>query len=238
MKSVSQGKIFLADQRGMRKTESLKRFCTFNFEAFLNPHKTAVEQLFLFNDDLLAAGKFTEIEIERDCFFVLLPVTGTVVYTDDVEQNVAVEVGQVRSAFVRKGTRLNLSNTYEEDTISYICYSIEADEPDKIPAKLFDFELGTKNQLIVLGDSSLPFKFSIGLFDGRQEAFYGLNKQAKVYAFVLSGAFEVEGRLLHEKDGLALWDVEEIALEALSNYALILTIELPQQSFNSEPVLL
>jgi len=37
--------------------------------------------------------------------------------------------------------------------------------------------------------------------------------------------FEAEGRLLHERDGLALWDTVEIEMEALSNDAIILLIE-------------
>jgi quercetin 2,3-dioxygenase len=42
--------------------------------------------------------------------------------------------------------------------------------------------------------------------------------------FVLQGAFEAEGRLLHERGGLALWDAGEIEIEALSNNAILLLI--------------
>ncbi len=45
------------------------------------------------------------------------------------------------------------------------------------------------------------------------------------FAFVLAGAFETEGRLLHERDGLAIWDTDKIEMEALSNDAMILLIE-------------
>lgn len=43
---------------------------------------------------------------------------------------------------------------------------------------------------------------------------------------VLAGAFEVEGRLLHAHDGLALWDTATVELEALSPDALVLVVEL------------
>jgi hypothetical protein len=43
--------------------------------------------------------------------------------------------------------------------------------------------------------------------------------------FVLNGAFEAKGCLLHERDGLALWDTNEIEMEALSNDAMMLVIE-------------
>lgn len=46
-----------------------------------------------------------------------------------------------------------------------------------------------------------------------------------IFVFVLQGAFETEGRLLHERDGLALWDVDKIEMEALSNDALVCLVE-------------
>ncbi|WP_165699302.1 pirin family protein [Hymenobacter jejuensis] len=52
------------------------------------------------------------------------------------------------------------------------------------------------------------------------------SNRSRFFAFVVAGAFEVEGRLLHERDGLALWDVQEVELEALSNDALVLVLEL------------
>lgn len=44
-------------------------------------------------------------------------------------------------------------------------------------------------------------------------------------AFVLQGTFEVENRLLEAKDGLALWNTANIELEALSNEAILLLLE-------------
>ncbi|MGI4743634.1 MAG: hypothetical protein ACRYG7_51435 [Janthinobacterium lividum] len=46
-----------------------------------------------------------------------------------------------------------------------------------------------------------------------------------VFAFVLAGAFEVAGQLMHEKDGLALWDAAAASkIEALGNDALLLVL--------------
>jgi redox-sensitive bicupin YhaK (pirin superfamily) len=70
-------------------------------------------------------------------------------------------------------------------------------------------------------------KLSIGQFRGRQEARYQLShKTHGLFVFVIEGAFEVQGRLLHPRDGLAFWNVAEPAeLEALSNDAIILLME-------------
>ena len=73
----------------------------------------------------------------------------------------------------------------------------------------------------------LSFALSLGRFAGRHETEYKVQHAGShLFAYVLAGAFEFEGRLLHEKDGLALWDMATLELEALSNNALVLVLEL------------
>jgi len=43
----------------------------------------------------------------------------------------------------------------------------------------------------------------------------------------IEGAFEIQGTLLHARDGLALCGTDEVEVEALSNDAIVLLIELP-----------
>jgi hypothetical protein len=43
----------------------------------------------------------------------------------------------------------------------------------------------------------------------------------------------VQGRLLENRDALSLWDTEEIDMEALSNDAVILLIEVPPAAFTA-----
>jgi len=46
-----------------------------------------------------------------------------------------------------------------------------------------------------------------------------------VYVFVIEGAFEVQNRLLHARDGLSLSSATEVEFEALSNDAMLLILE-------------
>jgi hypothetical protein len=68
----------------------------------------------------------------------------------------------------------------------------------------------------------------VGRFKGRGENGYSLSPSSALYSFVLAGVFEIDGRLLHERDGIALWATDKIEMEALSNDAILLTIELPE----------
>jgi hypothetical protein len=59
-----------------------------------------------------------------------------------------------------------------------------------------------------------------------RSAWSGFRGDTKLYTQLLAGVFELEDRLLHKKDGLALWAAVEAELEALSNNALVLVLEL------------
>lgn len=226
MKSVSQGKIFLAEQRGLKETNKVRRFSTFNFEGFKNPDKTSVDELYMLNDEMLAGEQKTCFEVDRDSYIIILPITGAVNYLDDSENETDVDVEEAVIVYVEQGANITLSNPFENDIVNYLCIGIKADEPMENNPQFCNFDLSIQNELIKIKASEVPFILNIGRFDGRREATYILNKLSKLYAFVITGAFEVDGRLLHEKDGLALWNTEEVELEALSNNAVILIIEL------------
>ena len=66
---------------------------------------------------------------------------------------------------------------------------------------------------------------SIGKFSVRGETIYKSSNGNYYFLFVIAGAFEAEGRLLHERDGHALLDTNEIEIETLSNDAMMFMIE-------------
>lgn len=223
---MAQSKIFLADQRGLKQTHQLKRWSSFNFEDFNDVNKTAIDRLYLLNDDQLAGWQRTVFDIDRDSYIFILPITGAVNYADDKDNETDIDIEEALVVFVEKGTRVRLTNPFKNDIVNYLCICLKADEIIPNTPQYFHFDLTKGNELVKINTNSLPFRLSIGRFDGRNEAIVRLNSTSTFYAFVISGAFEVNGCLLHEKDGLALWDTSKIGLEALSNNAVVLTLEL------------
>jgi hypothetical protein len=81
----------------------------------------------------------------------------------------------------------------------------------------------------------LFFKSFIGKLDGRAELTYELsNPNNNAFVFVLEGAFEVQYRLLESKGGLALWNTRQVELEALSDSAIILVLEMCCRDYSAE----
>jgi len=230
----SPGKIYLADQRGLVKSSIFQRYSTFNFDKFYSEHKEPFGDLFLLNDDSIAPGKLTFFLSKEDSFQIFMPITGGI----DIVANgkeYAFETGQIQVLNLGKGEVLEISNPYQNDNINYIQIGLSTDLfLLRNSEMLFNFEFEkTRNKLIeIVSSPKLPFKLSAGIFDGRKEVDYKMKSpETSFFAFIVDGVFEIEGRLLHARDGLALWNIDSVELEALSDNAIVLVLELFNWNF-------
>lgn len=226
----SPGKIYLADQRGFIESSVLQRYSTFNFEKYYSEHAEPFSDLFLLNDDSIAGGKLTFFLSKADSLQIFMPITGRVDIVCNGKEY-ALETGQVQVLNLGKGEVLEISNPYQNDTVNYIQIGIRTDIFLLRHSEMlfnFDFEKH-KNQLIeIISNPKLPFKLSAGVFERREEVVYKMQSpESNFYAFIIDGAFEIGGRLLNRRDGLALWNAEKIELKALDNNAMVLVLETP-----------
>ena len=222
----TKGKIFLADERGCSECEAFRSHHTFNFGAYAHEHKTPFGSLCVLNDDTLAGGEQLTIQVPANSTVVLLPIVGAIGLTDPDGYIELIEAGHCRFVSALKDSTFFIRNPYEQELVNFlqlwIQQPIACAEPIP-PGVLFDID-AQKNQLIPLHEA--PYLY-IGKFSGREELEYHLHDACNgVFVFVIEGAFEVQYRLLHARDGLALWDTDEIELEALSNDAIILLAEI------------
>jgi len=241
MTTQAPGKIYLADQRGVLENSQFRRQSTFSFGAFQNEHKAPFGRLYGLNEETLAGGHTIEFAVADNAYIVLLPITGAVAFSTGGGTHGTVEAEEITTIAAPAGTTLTLRNPFANELSSFLHVWVRATKPPAVPhpaiamTTVFDGPM-LENQLRELVSArieeyppiepNLPLVLSLGRFMGRHEAVYHVTPGSSLFAFVIAGAFEVEGRLLHEKDGLALWNVAEIALEALSNHALVLVLEL------------
>ncbi|QNH63655.1 hypothetical protein [Hymenobacter sediminicola] len=222
------GKIFLAEQRGLLETSQFRRYSTFSFGPYAHEHKGPFGRLHALNEEMLAGGSHLKITAEQDAQVLILPITGTVSAGVGRRQT-QVQVEEIQLLRVAAGSTICFTNPYSEEQITFLHIWLNGDSAAPEAAQTFAFSLPElENQLatVIPATDTRLFSLSLGRFAGRHEADYQLDAKAQLFTFVIAGAFEVEGRLLHEKDGLALWHTEEVELEALSNNALVLLLEL------------
>ncbi|MDQ4140772.1 MAG: hypothetical protein M3142_09630 [Bacteroidota bacterium] len=233
------GKIYLAEQRGIAETAKSIRFSTFNFNDFYQEHKQPIGSLYLVNEEILAGSQSLITKVEQDSHIVIIPLAGAVQIYLSEDNFKMVDVGEVLVITAPANQFLCLANPYDHDIIHFLQFALKTDNfLNTTNSQLFQYKFEElENQLAAIipegtkGNVSpgFPFSLNLGRFDGRREATYQMQDIKSIcFAFVLSGAFEAQGRLLHEKDGLALWDTEELEFEALSNNAILFVIELKQ----------
>ena len=225
------GKIFLADERGLTESDRFRRYSTFNFGSFTHAHKGPFGRLYGLNEETLAGNHTIEFTVAEASHVLILPLAGAVTLSGAAWSATTVSVEEKLLLTLPAGSVLRIKNPFETELVSFLHVWLLADAPvSAVAAELAGFSFAASpNALIPLASaaSCLPLAARIGQFTGRREAVYQLsNPAASLYAFVLTGAFELEGRLMHEKDGLALWNTAEIELEALSNDAVVLLLEL------------
>jgi hypothetical protein len=226
--TLSPGKIFLADQRGFSENATQQCYSTFNFGDFNNGDKQPFGNLYTLNDEVLSAGSVSKQQALHNNYLLLVPITGAITYTDN-SRWLELEPGEAVMIPLIAGSEFKISNSYPANWVNYLRIEIRCDGLFAGKAARFTFDLEEcPNHLIPVIDSpALPFKVHIGRFAGREEAVYQLAEAStKIFSFVIAGAFELQNRLLHQHDGLALCDADTIEAEALSNNAILLLLEL------------
>lgn len=196
--SSTEATIFLSGSRHFIQDKSFRSYQTLSSPFF---------SLKAFNDETLAPGSRVNREAGTNSRTVLLPLVG------ELGCN-AARINPGQALLLESG--FEVVNPYKEELINYIRMEIDSTSQ----AGIADFDLdAAKDTLITVFPG-----MQIGKFGGRRDGLYTPDQGTpNVFVFVIEGVFEVQDRLLHARDGLALLNVAEVAFEALSNEAILLT---------------
>jgi len=232
----SKGKIFLADERGHTELEWFRSYNTFNFGNYRHPHKDPFGALYVLNEDTLAGGSNISLQAEEDSEIILLPVVGTITYTDSLGNAGSVKAGQLVVLDAPKGMFVRIGNPYEGDLVKFLQWWVRVPSRTRpVAPEVLSFDLDGNSNMLTRACArrrdSLSIHFHgavIGKLKGREEAVYKTIVPGNgLFAFVIQGEMEVQYRLLQAGDGLALWNLAELEMEALSREAIILVMEVP-----------
>lgn len=195
---------------------------------FFRPETDSFSGLQSFNDEFLESAEERSFNVTANMSTVIIPITGDLIYKENrIRQTTEVNVGQLLVVDCPSSLRFTIINPFKDQEINFLLLKIENQRISGDTSMFihdFEFDLAV-NELLEI-TKKCPYKISIGQFDGRSETEYLLDGSS-FFCFALSGAFEINGRLLHPKDALALWDTGKVELEALSNNAVLVAIELP-----------
>ncbi len=224
----SKAKMYPAEERGLAESNLYKSRYSFNFHHYQQQHKVPFGNLFALNDDMLAAQQSLQFVADENMYLVLIPVMGSVIFTDSKGNRARLVSGFIQSFLVAKGDAFSLSNPYKNEVVNFLQLWIKNNSVfDKTyitkPAEI-DLD-GNNNHLTDL-ICNAQFTVALGKFGGRKEGVYKTkNSRNGIFTFVIDGQMEIQYRLLQSRDGMGLWEQNKIDFEALSASAILVVIE-------------
>lgn len=212
-------KIHKADFRESVATNSYWRFASLFGENSKKNDGNFFRNIKKFDEIIIQANSTFNYQSYKNQQILVIPIVGAVDFFSDYE-NGFVHINQIQFLQNKKGKEIVFKNPYESELVSFILVEIQGYESNE----LLEFDLKEVNQLVTLFDSK-ETKMSIGIFDVRAEGNYKLKPKKGLFAFVISGAFEFQNRLLENRDALSIWAVDEIEFESLTQNSLLIIIE-------------
>lgn len=222
----------MAAERGHTESESFRSYQTLNFGPYQKEHKKPFGLLTVLNDETLVGGRQVSLTFEEDALLLLLPVVGGLIIQTEDGEEIFVQAGEGNLSRSKKGGKIALCNPYEEELVNYLHLQFCCPLHNHSQPGVFCFQLDdNKNCFLELFPAictnGFYLKAAIGKFEGRKEVVYPVSSGSNsVLLFVLEGAVEAENRLLESRDALAVWEAEQVEVEALSKSAIFLLVEM------------
>ena len=235
----SPAQIFKVQKRGLTENGNHRLHASFNFNEFNDPLQPPFSTLTVLNDETLAAQQIVERSLDAGTVIMVLPLVGAAECHFNSDTPQIIVPGEAFTYHSSAGGTIGVKNPYEDNLINFLYITFtHAAVSELFSPKDFmiaQTDLSVRNTFHKLFEAfHNGMSAQIGIFNAREEILHNpANKTNGIFAFVISGAFNIQGSLLEERDGLALWNSEEIDLEALSENAILLLIEAPLSGFTA-----
>jgi len=229
-----------AATRGFADHGWLKSHHMFSFANYYNPERVHFGALRVLNDDSIAPGTGFGRHPHDNMEIVSIPLEGDLEHQDTMGNKGVIRHGDVQVMSAGTGVYHSEMNASNENPTKFLQIWVFPNQQDVEPRydQITLDESKMKNQLFQIvspnpNDDSVWVHqnawFHLGNFDEETKLTYDLkNKENGVYAFLLEGKAKINGIELEKRDGLGIWDVENLSLE-MQKDARILLMEVPME---------
>ena len=230
--------IHKADTRGYFDFGWLKTNHTFSFGNYYDPERVNFGMLRVLNDDFVAADQGFGTHPHNDMEIVSIPLKGGLAHKDNTGSEGVIFPNEIQVMSAGTGILHSEYNYSKEEEINFLQLWIFPDEKGHKPRynqKTFNpEERKNKFQLIVSpekSDSNLWLNqnayLSLTDFEKEKSLQYKIHTKGNgVYIFMIEGEISVTDETLSKRDGMGIWDTEEIWISANKD-SQVLLIEVP-----------
>ena len=228
-----------ADTRGDANHGWLHSKHSFSFANYHNPERMNFGVLRVLNDDTVSESRGFGTHPHRDMEIVSIPLEGDLKHQDNMGNKTLIKAGDIQVMSAGKGIMHSEYNNNPDRPVKFLQIWVIPNkqnvEPRYDQITLDTNDRKNKVQQVLSPNAGDPGVwihqnawFNMTDLDKGKKVQYPLNdpKNNGVYAFILKGDVSINGQQLNERDGLGIWDVEQLDLEADSDTEVLL-MEVP-----------
>ncbi len=228
-----------ANSRGMANHGWLKSSHTFSFANYHNPERMHFGVLRVLNDDTVAQGMGFGTHPHDNMEIISIPLEGDLEHKDSMGNTAIIKAGDIQVMSAGRGITHSEYNRNKDKEVKFLQIWVFPNKRDVTP-RYDQITLNTQDRINTFQQILSPSAdddgvwihqnawFHLAKIEKEKELVYPLkHKNNGVYAFVISGNFIVQQEALEARDGFGIWDVSEISIQATSDHAEILLMEVP-----------
>lgn len=218
----------------------LNSYQTFSFAGQYNPDRIRFGALRVLNDDVVAGGRGFGDHPHDNMEIISIPLAGALEHKDNLGNVKRIAAGDVQIMSTGEGVFHSEYNANADQDAAFLQIWVFPHTLNLKPRyeQITPDPKGRHNKLQQIIS---PFPdddgawiqqnawFSLGHFDQDISTEYTLHdKDNGLYAFVISGAFTIDGQALDARDGLGIADISgDIAITANATESILLLMEVP-----------
>ncbi len=225
--------------RGIANHGWLESYHTFSFANYYNPERMHFGVLRVLNDDTVQGGMGFGTHPHDNMEIISIPLEGDLEHKDSMGNVAVIKNGDVQVMSAGKGITHSEYNKHKDKQVKFLQIWLIPNKRgvtpryDQLSLKLSD----RKNKLQQILSPSPHDEgvwihqnawFHLGSFDKGIKTNYRVRDSRNgVYAFVIHGGFTVNGQKLNTRDGLGIWDISHLDIQADSARSEILLMDVP-----------
>lgn len=232
--------IHRANTRGHANHGWLDTNHTFSFANYHNPERMHFGVLRVLNDDHVEAGMGFGTHPHNNMEIISIPLEGDLEHKDSMGNSGVIRQGDVQVMSAGTGIQHSEYNSNKDRPVKFLQIWVFPREKEVTPRydqmtfKASD-RLNKWQQVLSpnANDEGVWIHqdawFHLGRFDERMESTYTVKKSGNgVYAFVIEGSASIEGQTLGKRDGMGIWNMNDLNIVAEPN-AEVLLMEVPMK---------
>lgn len=227
-----------ADSRGYANHGWLKTHHTFSFANYYNPERMHFGRLRVLNDDEVAGGKGFGTHPHDNMEIITIPLEGDLEHRDSMGNGGIIKYGDVQVMSAGTGITHSEFNANKDRSVRLLQIWVFPNKKQVTPRydQLHIANYAVKNQFQQIvspnpDDDGVWIHqdawFSLADLDKGVSKIYDLKKEGNgVYLFLIKGKIKVGDQLLESRDGLGIWETNQLTIETHED-STVLLMEVP-----------